>query len=140
MLVFSTPFSHNYHHIVETIKTYLPILHQDPVLHKILSPGVKFVAKRCKSLARILSPTVPYAPLRDTWLTIKGCYRCNNTRCSLCQFVLQSKTFTSFATGQTFPIKKYIKLQLYAHYLCYQLQCMPFIVYRLYHEKNENLH
>lgn len=45
----------------------------------------------------------------------------NNMRCSLCQFVLQSKTFTSFATEQTFQIKNYINCS--STHIIYVINC-----------------
>lgn len=45
-VTFSTSYSKEYNKIVDIIKKYLPILHQDDIFSSILSQGCNFIAKK----------------------------------------------------------------------------------------------
>lgn len=120
-LVFSTPYSSDFNNIVQTMKTYLPLLHQDPTLDHILKPGVRFVAKKGRSLAGSLSPTMPNTSHPENWLSTKGSYKCAGPRCSLCPMLKKSKFAVSYTTGQTFPMKSFINCN--TTHLVYLINC-----------------
>lgn len=94
--------------ITKIINRYLPILYQDPVLDDFLRNRVKFAARRAKSLGSILSPSVLRPDERNTWLSCKGFYKCNQSRCGLCKYVKQTKTFSSSTNFEVHSIGSFI--------------------------------
>lgn len=73
-ITFATPFSNKYQQITQIIQKLLPILPQDPVLDSFLQTGVKYVAKKARTIGNIVSPSAFTNSPHDTWLEHNGCY------------------------------------------------------------------
>lgn len=74
----------------------------------VIQNGVRFVAKRGGTLGNTLSPTALQSHAPYTCLQHKGCYSCGISRCGTCKYVMQSSTFLSKNTVETFNIKSFI--------------------------------
>lgn len=92
-LTFVTMFSTRFDDTKKVVNRYLPILYQDRALDNILWDGVKFVARKVRSLGNIVLPSAPPSSKQTTWLTCTGFFKCGHGRCGVCRFVNQTKTF-----------------------------------------------
>lgn len=91
---FVISYSRNYN-IINIDNRYLPILYQDSGLEDILGNGVRFSARRAKSLGIILSLSLLKSDTQTTWLECTDFYKCGQKRCGICRYAKQSKTFAS---------------------------------------------
>lgn len=122
ILTFFTPYSRHFKDITNTIRKYLPILHQYPDLEQILrNTEIRFVSRKNRTLGSILSPTVLPSSSSETCLDCKGCYRCGKTCCGTCKHVEHKKEFISVQTQQFFSIQTFINCST-AH-LVYLITC-----------------
>lgn len=93
--IFVTTNSRGYDNITSIINRYMPILYQDHDLDAILQNGMRFAARRAKTLGSILSPSMLSSDNCTTWLDCKGFYRCGHSRCSICKLAKQTNIFSS---------------------------------------------
>ena len=111
------PRGANVSHIVSK---HCSILKNDPVASKIFPEGsVKVVNKRCQKLKELLLRADPYSmEHNDVQLGNvpcgKKCDACNN-------FLTHSTTFTSFATGRKFLVRKHLSCK--TPYVVYLATC-----------------
>ena len=104
-----TPFLITHHPHNPPLRQWLTELHES-VLHtsahmRQASPTVPVVGERnCRNLRSLLMPTRLPTPDQEA----PGCYNCNN-RCVICkEHMLQTNTFTSDTTHETFKIKQHV--------------------------------
>ncbi|XP_068098888.1 uncharacterized protein [Hyperolius riggenbachi] len=109
-LTFTTPYSLEYNKVVSIVKKYLPVLHADPRLRKILEGGCAFSARPAPTLRTRLSPSLFSSSPRPvpTWLTCKGSFRCGYSTCRCCRVHNQTRDVVSVSNGERFDMKLYI--------------------------------
>uniref|UniRef100_A0A803K2I9 Reverse transcriptase domain-containing protein n=1 Tax=Xenopus tropicalis TaxID=8364 RepID=A0A803K2I9_XENTR len=119
---FVTSFSNQFYKIKRIVSNLIPVLYNDPDLALVLQGGYNIVAKKAPTLGNILSPTLWRSrPLRATWLTVKGTYRCGARRCVTCSHIRQSTTFSSSVSGTVFNMHFYANCN--TRYVVYLLTC-----------------
>ena len=103
--------------INKILSEHLHILHIDPEMKKLFlrAPMVAYRNPKAlrNSLVRAKLPNVEEAG--------KGSSKCNGNRCQICKSVVETETFTSFSTGETFHIN--FKLNCSSKCIIYLLTC-----------------
>ncbi|XP_053571558.1 uncharacterized protein LOC128661312 [Bombina bombina] len=120
--VFITAYSKEYDNICQIIKKSLPILRVDDTMDKIVEGGCKFVTRKSRTLANILSPSMLPTVASENWLTLKkGFFHCGSRRCISCTHATLGDTFKSTDNEKSFHIKEYINCN--TSYVIYLLTC-----------------
>ncbi|KAL8598101.1 hypothetical protein ACOMHN_030387 [Nucella lapillus] len=107
------------------LKELMPTLHQSRRMRKAM-PNPRIVGERiCHNLRRLLMqsrlpPHNPPSPPPDS--DQPGRYKCTSKRCVVCQlYLLQTTTFSSVRTGQTFSIRDRVSCK--TNNLIYLMDC-----------------
>ncbi|XP_053568734.1 usherin [Bombina bombina] len=120
--VFITMYSKEYNDICQIIKKSLPILSVDETMDKIIEGGCKYVTRKLRTLANILSPSMLPTSTTDNWLTPKNVFfHCGSRKCTSCSYATLGDTFKSTGDEKSFKIKEYINCN--TSYVIYLLTC-----------------
>ncbi|XP_053553137.1 uncharacterized protein LOC128644617 [Bombina bombina] len=121
-IVFSTPYSLEYHKICDIIKQSLPILATDTSLEHIAVEGCRYVARKSKTIGNIIAPSDLASVNTRTWLPQRfGFFKCRAQKCKTCSHVVEGMNFTSTTTNRTYNIR--YNLNCKSNHVIYLLTC-----------------
>ena len=97
------PLVITYHRLLKSVNTilykHLYLLHMDKEVKKVFPVALIVSFKSARKLSSYLVRAKLY-PLQRT----VGSFKCNKPRCEVCINVIETDTFTSTATGESFKI------------------------------------
>jgi hypothetical protein len=90
----------------DTVGTYSARLWRDILNKNPLFNNIRIITAYSvhPNLGKILANTKPRAPLKSS----AGCTKCASIRCKACNFIIESKNFTSSTTQKTYSIHEHI--------------------------------